>query len=89
MARLQPGDPAPPFTLSAHDGTTVLRTAGATVPAEHPEGPVAAAEELGRRLAAELLDRGASDLMSAESPEQRPPLVPRESTTAPPTVTDP
>ena len=75
--------------VAAHDGTTVLRTSGTTVPAEHPDGPVAAAEELGRRLAAELLDRGASDLMSAESPEQRPPLVPRESTTAPPTVTDP
>ena len=52
-------------------------------------GIIAAAEELGRRLAAELLDRGARELMSADAPEHRPPLVPRESTTAPPTVTDP
>ncbi|AWH92984.1 hydroxymethylbilane synthase [Dietzia lutea] len=74
---------------AAHDGSTVLRTTGTTTPAEHPDGPVAAAEELGRRLAAELLERGARDLMTVESPEQRAPLVPKESTTAPPTVTDP
>ena len=75
--------------VAAHDGSTVLRTHGTTATADHPDGPIAAADELGRRLAAELLDRGARDLMAGESPEQRAPLVPRESTTAPPTVTDP
>ncbi|GAA1740665.1 hydroxymethylbilane synthase [Dietzia kunjamensis subsp. schimae] len=74
---------------ASHDGSTVLRTHGTTATADHPDGPIAAADELGRRLAAELLDRGARDLMAAEPPEHRAPLVPRESTTAPPTVTDP
>ena len=74
--------------VAAHDGSTVLRTTGTTVPAAHPDGPLAAAEELGRKLAAELLERGARDLMSEESPDTRDPLVPRESTTAPPTVRD-
>lgn len=75
--------------VAAHDGSTVLRTQGTTATADHPDGPIAAAEELGRRLAAELLDRGARDLMSEEPTELRAPLVPKESTTAPPTVTDP
>ena len=74
--------------VAAHDGSTVLRTRGTTVPGGHPDGPIAAAEELGRKLAAELLDRGARDLMAAESPDQGDPLVPKESTTAPPTVRD-
>ncbi|MET3861589.1 hydroxymethylbilane synthase [Dietzia sp. 2505] len=73
---------------ASHDGTTVLRTEGTTVTADHPDGPVTAADELGRRLAADLLGRGARDLMSEKSPEERAPLVPRESTTAPPTVTE-
>ena len=74
---------------AAHDGTTVLRAEGTAVPGDHPDGPLAAADELGRRLAAELLDRGARDLMTAEPPtDERAPLVPRESTTAPPTVGD-
>ena len=71
---------------AAHDGSTVLRTEGTVATGDHPDGPVAAADELGRRLAADLLERGARDLMSAEAPEQGAPLVPRESTTAPPTV---
>ena len=74
--------------VAAHDGSTVLRAEGTTVPAAHPDGPVAGAEDLGRRLAADLLDRGANDLMSVEAPDQGDPLVPRESTTAPPTVRD-
>lgn len=75
--------------VAAHDGSTVLRTQGDTVPGDHPDGPIAAAEDLGRRLADELLGRGARDLMAAEPTETRAPLVPKESTTAPPTVTDP
>ncbi|KAA0918851.1 hydroxymethylbilane synthase [Dietzia sp. ANT_WB102] len=75
--------------VAAHDGSTVLRTQGATATSDHPDGPIAAADELGRRLAAELLERGARDLMSEDSTEQRAPLVPKVSTTAPPTVTDP
>ncbi|GLB63513.1 porphobilinogen deaminase [Dietzia sp. NCCP-2495] len=74
--------------VAAHDGSEVLRAVGTTVPAAHPDGPVAGAEDLGRRLAADLLDRGANDLMSVEAPDQGDPLVPRESTTAPPTVRD-
>ena len=75
---------------AAHDGSTVLRAEGTVRTADHPDGPVAAADELGRRLAAELLDRGARDLMTAEPPvDEREPLVPRESTTAPPTVAEP
>ena len=75
--------------VAAHDGSTVLRTTGTTDIADHADGPLAAADELGRKLAAELLDRGARDLMADDAPEQRPPLIPRESTTAPPTVPDP
>lgn len=88
-AELDEGELTLHAVAAAHDGSTVLRTHGTTVTADHPDGPIAAADELGRRLAAELLDRGARDLMAGESPEQRAPLVPRESTTAPPTVTDP
>ncbi|UVE96525.1 hydroxymethylbilane synthase [Dietzia sp. B32] len=87
-AELEEGELTLHAVVAAHDGSTVLRTTGTTGTADHPDGPVAAADELGRRLAAELLDRGARDLMSEESPEQRAPLVPRESTTAPPTVTE-
>lgn len=86
-AELEEGELTLHAVVAAHDGSTVLRTTGTTGTADHPDGPVAAADELGRRLAAELLDRGARDLMSEDSPEQRAPLVPRESTTAPPTVT--
>ncbi|MFL0577885.1 hydroxymethylbilane synthase [Dietzia sp. 179-F 9C3 NHS] len=75
---------------AAHDGTTVLRAEGSTRTGEHSDGPVAAADALGRRLAADLLERGARDLMAAEPPaDDRAPLVPRESTTAPPTVAEP
>ena len=74
--------------VAAHDGSTVLRTTGSTTTSSHADGPIAAADQLGRKLAAELLDRGARDLMAEDAPEQRPPLVPRESTTAPPTVPD-
>src|SRR5699024_1710331 len=74
--------------VAAHDGSTVLRTEGTTVPAARAAGPIAAAEELGRSLAADLLERGAKDLMTDESPETRDPLVPEKSTTAPPTVRD-
>lgn len=88
-AELEEGELTLHAVAAAHDGSTVLRTHGTTATADHPDGPIAAADELGRRLAAELLDRGARDLMAGESPEQRAPLVPRESTTAPPTVTDP
>ena len=88
-AELDEGELTLHAVAPADDGSTVLRTHGTTATADHPDGPIAAADELGRRLAAELLDRGARDLMAGESPEQRAPLVPRESTTAPPTVTDP
>lgn len=88
-AELDEGELTLHAVAAAHDGSTVLRTRGAAATADHPDGPIAAADELGRRLAAELLDRGARDLMAGEPPEQRAPLVPRESTTAPPTVTDP
>ncbi|MEV8221053.1 hydroxymethylbilane synthase [Dietzia maris] len=88
-AELDEGELTLHAVAASHDGSTVLRTHGTTATADHPDGPIAAADELGRRLAAELLDRGARDLMAGESPEQRAPLVPRESTTAPPTVTDP
>lgn len=74
--------------VASHDGSTVLRAEGTAVIADHPDGPVTAADELGRRLAADLLGRGARELMSEDSPENRAPLVPRESTTAPPTVTE-
>lgn len=74
--------------VAAHDGSTVLRAEGIVRTADDQDGPIAAAEELGRRLAADLLDRGARDLMADGAPEERAPLVPRESTTAPPTVGD-
>ena len=74
--------------VAAHDGTTVLRTTGTTATTAPPDGPIAAADELGRKLAAELLDRGARDLMADDATEERPPLIPKESTTAPPTVPD-
>lgn len=73
--------------VAAHDGSKVLRAEGTAATARHPDGPVTAADELGRRLAADLLGRGARDLMAEESTEERAPLVPLESTTAPPTVT--
>ncbi len=73
---------------AAHDGSTVLHAEGTVRLTDHPDGPVAAAEELGHRLAADLLSRGAHDLMSGDSRDERDPLVPRESTTAPPTVAD-
>ena len=87
-AELEEGTLTLHAVVAAHDGSTVLRAEGTATTAGHPDGPVAAAEELGRRLAAELFDRGARELMSAEIPEQGTPLVPTESTTAPPTVGD-
>ena len=88
-AELDEGELTLHAVAAAHDGTTVLRAHGTIATADHPDGPIAAADELGRRLAADLLGRGARDLMAAEPTEQRAPLVPRQSTTAPPTVTDP
>ncbi len=85
-AELRDGELTLYAVVAAHDGSTVLRAEGTSRTAEHPDGPVAAADELGRRLAADLLGRGARDLMADEQSEERDPLVPRESTTAPPTV---
>lgn len=87
-AELDAGELTLHAVVAAHDGSTVLRARGTVATADHADGPVVAAEELGRELAAELLDRGAAGLMAEESPELRDPLVPRESTTAPPTIPD-
>lgn len=72
----------------APDGSTVLRGERRAELRAHPDGPVAAADALGRALAEELLERGAGELLARDATDARDPLVPRESTTAPPTVGD-
>ena len=71
---------------AAPDGAQILRgTAEFAVDADDPGAALAAADALGREVARDLLARGAHDLVFRDPGDSGPPLVPRESTTAPPT----
>lgn len=91
VAELEDGTLTLHAVTASFDGGTVLReTASAALPEgwRHPDaGPeaVEAARALGQQVAAALLDRGAADLMSTGEHDGRDPLVPTETTTAPPT----
>ena len=70
------------------DGSSVLRGRRETRVDETDPASVLVADRLGRELAGELLERGAGDLLAQIAEDSRAPLVPRRSTTAPPTVGD-